>query len=118
MEFSGVELCPPEAVPRYTLYPLIPEVVLSDQDSITSCVPAPESAAACGLPLALSATVSEAVRLPVAAGVNNIAMVQVPPAATDAPQVLIWLKSLALAPVKAMLVMLKAAVPVLVRVTT
>ena len=48
----------------------------------------PESDTDCGLPLALSVMVSEAVRAPVAEGVNDIAMVQLPPAATEEPQVL------------------------------
>ena len=44
-------------------------------------------------------------------------IVQLPPAATELPQLLVWAKSLALVPVSARLVILKAAVPVLVRVT-
>ncbi len=60
---------------------------------------------------------SEAARVPVAEGVNNIAMVQLPPAATEELQVLACAKSVALAPVMEMLVMLRAAPPVLFRVT-
>ena len=52
------------------------------------CVPVPETDTACGLPLALSVMVREAPRAPLAEGVNNIAIVQLPPAATEAPQVL------------------------------
>ena len=59
-----------------------------------------------------------AVRVPLAAGVNKIAMVQVPPAATAGLQVSTSVKSLASAPVNAMLEMLKLALPVLLRVTT
>ena len=44
-------------------------------------------------------------------------IVQLAPAATLEPQVLVWAKSLALAPESATLVMLKAALPELVRVT-
>jgi hypothetical protein len=72
----------------------------------------PESATVCGLPLALSVMLSEAVRLPLAEGVNRAAIVQLPPAATEAPQVLFSVKSPASAPVNAMLVTLKAAPPV------
>ena len=92
--------------------------MLAVQDRITSCVPVPESDTDCGLPLALSVMVSEAVRVPAAAGVNKIAMVQLPPAATEELQVSASVKSAASAPVKAMLEMLKLALPVLLRVTT
>ena len=51
------------------------------------CVPVPESDTGCGLPLPLSVMASEATRVPVAEGVNMMAMVQLPPAATEAPQV-------------------------------
>ena len=44
-------------------------------------------------------------------------MVQLPPAATEVPQVLVWAKSPALLPATATLVMLKAALPALLRVT-
>jgi hypothetical protein len=39
------------------------------------------------------------------------------PAVSELPQVLLWVKSLALVPVIAMLVMLNVALPLLVRVT-
>ena len=97
---------------------MTPAVVLAVQDSITSCVPEPESDTDCGLPLALSVMLSAAVRVPLAAGVNKIAMVQVPPAATAGLQVSTSVKSPASAPVKAMLEMLKLAPPVLLSVTT
>jgi hypothetical protein len=77
----------------------------------------PEIDTDCGLPLALSVMLSEAVRAAVAEGVKSIALVHVPPAATDEPQVLVSVKSAESAPAKAMLVMLKAALPVLFRVT-
>jgi len=76
----------------------------------------PERATACGLPLALSAMVIEAERLPLADGVKVTLMVQLPPAATELPQLLVWVKSLALAPESARLVTLKAALPELVSV--
>ena len=82
----------------------------------TVAVPVPDRLTACGLPLALSVMLTEAVRLPLAAGVNVTLIVQLLPAATELPQVLVCAKSLALVPVSARLVMLKAALPVLLRV--
>jgi len=99
------------------LYPTTPELVLAVQVRITSCVPAPDRLAVCGLPLALSAMLSEAASVPETEGVNHTAIVQLVPAASELPHVLVWAKSLALAPASARLVMLKAALPVLLRVT-
>ena len=67
--------------------------------------------------MALSVILSEAVRLALAEGVKVTLMVQLPPAATELPQVLVWAKSLALVPVTVTLVMVNVALPVLVRVT-
>jgi hypothetical protein len=66
-----------------------------------------------GEPAALSVTLSEADRAPVTCGVNVIEIVQLLPAATLVPQVLVWLKSAAFVPVNAILVMDTAAVPML-----
>jgi hypothetical protein len=60
---------------------------------------------------------SEAVRVPEAEGVKVTLIVQLAPAATELPHVLVCAKSPALVPVTAMLVMLKVALPVLRRVT-
>jgi len=90
--------------------------VLAVQERITSWVPVPERDTDCGLPLALSVTVSEAVRAPIAEGVRDIRIVQLLPAATEEPQVLFSVKSAGSAPVKAMLVMLKAALPGLLKI--
>jgi hypothetical protein len=60
---------------------------------------------------------TEAVRLPLAVGVKVTLMVQLPPAATELPQVLVCAKSPALVPATATLEMLKAAFPALLRVT-
>ncbi len=79
--------------------------------------PVPERLTVWGLPLALSAMRRVAVRAPLAEGVKVTLTVQLPPAATELPQVLVWAKSPALVPVKARLVTLKAALPELVRVT-
>jgi hypothetical protein len=58
--------------------------------------------------------VTEADRLPLAEGVKVTLIVQLAPAATELPQLLVWAKSLALAPETAMLLTLKAALPELV----
>jgi len=80
-------------------------------------VPVPETATVCGLPAAPSVIVMAAERLPVAEGVKVTLIVQLAPAATLNPQVLVWAKLLALVPDTVMLVMLKSAVPVFVSVT-
>ena len=76
--------------------------------------PVPERLTVWGLPLALSATLSVAVRTPLAEGVKVTLIVQFAPAATEVPQVLVWAKLLALVPESARLAMLKAALPELV----
>ena len=87
------------------------------EDKLTvAAVPVPERLTVWGLPLALSATLSVAAKAPRAEGVKVTPMVQLPPAATELPQVLVWAKLLALVPESAMLVMLKAALPELVSV--
>ncbi len=83
-----------------------------------AAAPVPERLTIWGLPLALSATASEAVAAPAVAGVNMIEIVHWVPAATEELHVLVWVKSVALAPVKAILVMLRAALPTLFTVTT
>jgi hypothetical protein len=60
---------------------------------------------------------TEAVRLPLAEGVNVTLIVQFPPAATELPQLLVCEKSPAFVPVIATLVMLNTVLPPLVRVT-
>ena len=83
------------------------DVLLAVPVRLTLCVP----------PAALSVTVTAAVRDPVADGLKVTLIAHLAPAATLEPQVFVWAKSPALAPETAMLVMLKAAVPELVRVT-
>ena len=82
--------------------------------TLTTKVPAdprPVMTADCGDPAALSETEIAAVRVAAVVGVKVTVMVQVAPAASDAPQVLVWLKLLALAPVTEMPVMLSGALP-------
>jgi hypothetical protein len=80
-------------------------------------VPVPERATVWGLPAAPSVIVSVAVRLPLADGLKVTLIAQLAPATTLDPQLLLWAKLLALEPVTTMLVMLKFALPVLVKVT-
>ena len=83
----------------------------------TGALPVPVRLTVCGLPLALSAMLTEAVRAPVAVGVNVTLIVQVPFAATELPQVLVAAKSPGSVPAVPILVTVKLAFPVLVRVT-
>ncbi len=64
----------------------------------------------------MSVILIEAVRLPEAVGVNVTLIGQVPFAANEPPHVLVWAKSPALVPATEMLVSVKVAFPVLVRV--
>jgi hypothetical protein len=65
---------------------------------VPEAAPVPLSVAVCGLPLALSATLIEAVRPPLAVGLNVTLMVHVPDAATLVPHVLVCEKSPTFAP--------------------
>ena len=76
-------------------------------------IPVPVKETVCGLPLALSVTEMAPVREPATVGVKVTEMVHVPAAATETPHELVWLKS----PLAAMLLIVRAAVPVLVSVT-
>ena len=58
----------------------------------------------------------EALRAPLAVGLNVTLIVQWAPAATLEPQLLVWVKSPALEPVTEIPVTLNAPLPVLVRV--
>jgi hypothetical protein len=79
-------------------------------------VPVPERATVCGLSAALSTNTSEPDRLPVAVGLKVMLTVQLAPAATVEPQLLlVMLKSLL--PVIVSLVRFRVALPVLVNVT-
>jgi hypothetical protein len=78
--------------------------------------PVPESAEVCGDPAALSATLIVAVKLAAEAGVNVTEMVQLAPAASELPQVLVCAKLLGLVPATLMRVMVNGALPGLERV--
>ena len=74
-------------------------------------VPVPERLTDCGLPVALSVMLMEAERFPLADGVKVTSMEQLDPAATLEPQLLVWLKLLALVPDTATLEMFRSADP-------
>ena len=80
-------------------------------------VPFPVRLAVCGLPGASSVTMSEAVRVPDALGVNVTLIVQLAPAARLTPQVFVWAKLLLLVPPIVIALRVKEALPVLVIVT-
>src|SRR5450759_3971887 len=83
-------------------------------------IPVPLRATAWGLPPALWAIEMLALRLPVAVGVKVALMLQLAPAARVlglSGQLLLELKSPGLVPPRLMPVMVKGALPVLVRVT-
>ena len=77
-------------------------------------VPVPLRLTVCGLPVALSVLVRVPVRFPVAVGVKVTLIVQLAPALSALPQLLVWAKS----PLSAMLAMVNVTVPVLPKVTT
>jgi hypothetical protein len=65
-------------------------------ESENTANPVPVRAAACGLPTALSLTVSEPVRAPLAVGVKMTLTVQLCPTLSTlsvAPHVFVWVKS-------------------------
>jgi hypothetical protein len=91
-------------------------------DAVTlpeAAVPSPVRATCCGLLPALSVKFSVAVRVPVAVGLKMMFAVQLEEAPRVEPHVLLKTsKSVALVPVKPMLLMVIAVLPELVRVTT
>jgi len=84
---------------------------------VDTATPDPVRLAVWGLPVALSVTVTAAVLAPDAVGLNVTLIVQLAPAATDAPHVLLWEKSPLLVPVTAVLLMVTAELVLLVRVS-
>ena len=79
--------------------------------------PVPDSATVCGLPSALSAMVTDAVREPPAVGLNVTLMVQLAFTARVAAHVLVSPKSPALVPVTLIELIVMVALPVFVSVT-
>ena len=80
-------------------------------------VPVPLSATLCGLPPPLSASDRAAIRGPVAVGMNRTVIVQLLPAPTAVPQLLLWEKSPKSAPAMLIDVIANAVVPTFVSVT-
>jgi len=70
----------------------------------------------CGLPAALSMRQTAALRVPLAVGVKATLIVQLPPAGTLDPQLLLCAKSPGFVPVSIRLLKTKAALPVLLTV--
>ena len=105
--FESVMTCAGLVVPTVWL----PKFTLPG-DKLTM-VPVPVKLTVCGLPVALSVIVRVALTVPLATGVKETEIVQLAPAATLDPQVLVCEKSLLLL---LMLVIVRVAVPVLVRV--
>jgi hypothetical protein len=108
----SVTVWPALVVPRF--WPL--KVRLVGVTPANGALPVPVRLTVWGLLVPLSVMVNEAVRVPGAVGANVTLMVQVPPAATELPQVLVSEKSPALVPATWMPVMVKLALPVLFRV--
>ncbi len=95
----------------------LPKVRLAAERLTMEAVPVPVRVTGWGLPDALSAILIDAVRLLMAVGVNVTLIVQLLLAANELPHVLAdTAKSVALVPVTEMPVMVKLALPVLVRV--
>ena len=94
----------------------LPKARLEGDRLTAGAVPVPERLTVCGLPLTLSAILRAAVAGPLAEGVKVTLIAQLAPAAIELPQLLVSTKLLALAPETARPVMLKAALPELVRV--
>jgi hypothetical protein len=94
------------------------KVKLESESETAGAIPVPERVTVCGLSLALSLKLSEALRLPVADGVKVTLTVQVPFGITVAPvqASALLAKSLAFEPVSPTLVMVRFAVPLLVTV--
>ena len=82
-----------------------------------AATPVPLMLMICGELNALSVITIDATRIPRALGINPMLNVQLPPGARLIPHVFVWEKSLACGPVRLMPAILKAADPVLLKVT-
>ncbi len=86
-------------------------------ETTVAAVPVPLKLTTCGLPPPSSLNSNDAVRVPTAVGVKVMLTVQLAPAASVLPQVLVWEKSLASAPVIAICERRIVLRPLLVMVT-
>jgi hypothetical protein len=103
---------------------LVPDIwagkVSEEDDKLTTApIPFPLKLTVCGLPLALSVKFSEALRIPMADGVNVTLTEHVPLGVTVAPEQVSALvaKFVKFAPLMATVEMVRLAVPLLVTVT-
>lgn len=78
---------------------------------VLAVTPVPVSEAVCGEPVALSATLSVAVSVPVVVGVKVRTMLQLLVAASVVPQVVVSLKDVALVPVSEIAMPVSVALP-------
>src|SRR5258705_11485587 len=83
--FVSVTVCAALVVPTLRE----PKLKLVGERLTTGAVPVPVRLTICGLPVASSVIVMVPVRVPVAVGVNVTLIVQLAPAATEVPQVLV-----------------------------
>jgi hypothetical protein len=67
----------------------LPKARLEGETLAAAEVPVPERLTVCGLPVALSAMLRDALRVPAAAGVKVTLIVQLAPASTLDPQLLV-----------------------------
>jgi hypothetical protein len=95
----------------------LPKAIEVGDKLATGAIPVPVKATVCGLPEALSVTDSDALREPVAVGLNVIENVQLAPTASVDPQVVVRVKSPEFVPEIDVLLIVILAVPVLVKVT-
>jgi hypothetical protein len=89
----------------------LPKFRLEGEIETDAELPVPERLTDCGLPVALSATETNAERGPAAVGLKVTLIVQVELAASELPQLLERVKSLELVPDKEMLMILSVAFP-------
>jgi hypothetical protein len=97
------------APPRVTVCGVVGELVV--KSATAGAAPVPLTVTACGEPLALSATLIDALKLAAEAGVKVTLMVQVAPAARVAEQLEVSAKSAVFAPVRVTPDIDKVAVP-------
>ena len=111
----GVLAVPTDWLPKARLVGERPSTGAVGVEAVS--VPVPERLTVCELPRALSVMLTEALRLPLADGLNVTLIVQEAPAATDLPHVLVSAKLVRLVPLTTMLDIINVALPVLLRVT-
>lgn len=114
--FVSVTDCAADVTPR-SWFPNASDVGEGVATAAAGAAPVPDSATVCGVPDASSVIESDAVREPVAVGVNVTVAVQLAPAARLWGQLFVCAKSPAFGPLRPMSLIASAKPPVLVRVT-